>query len=66
MKKTVLILMFALGALPAAASPGNRCALSDAGDGSRTVLARISPTNPNDPLFPPGQWPSCMGQRWQL
>ncbi|MBE7424345.1 MAG: hypothetical protein HS110_18250 [Zoogloeaceae bacterium] len=22
-------------------------------------LIRLSPTNPNDPLFPPSQWPKC-------
>lgn len=23
------------------------------------VVVMLSPTNPNDPLFPPSQWPKC-------
>ncbi|MEZ5614784.1 MAG: hypothetical protein R3E35_06160 [Rhodocyclaceae bacterium] len=61
MKKTALLLLLALGVLPAFAAPGGRCAFPESGDGIRSGVAAVSPTNPNDPLFPPGQWPRCMG-----
>lgn len=60
MKKTALILLVALGVLPAAAAPGSRCTLAEAGGGSTSAVAAVSPTNPNDPLFPSSQWPGCM------
>jgi len=53
MSKSTLLLLCGFLALPAHAAPAltQPC--------GKTDLVRVSPTNPNDPLFPPGQWPKC-------
>lgn len=63
MKHPACVLVLALMALPAIAAPGAASALPAAGAAaspdSRAAFVRVSPTNPNDPLFPPDQWPRC-------
>jgi hypothetical protein len=63
MSKHALIVLCGLLALPAQA--GIVAAGGETADASRvkvcgfTEIVRLSPTNPNDPLFPPSHWPKC-------
>lgn len=59
MKHSACALVFALFALPAIAAPGDAFALPAASADGQAIFARVSPTDPNDPLFPADQWPSC-------
>ncbi|MBI4988876.1 MAG: hypothetical protein HZC23_08670 [Rhodocyclales bacterium] len=59
MKHSACALMLALVALPAIAFPGGASALPAASADGQAIFARVSPTDPNDPLFPPDQWPRC-------
>lgn len=59
MKHSACALVFALIALPAIASRGDASAFPAASADGQAIFARVSPTDPNDPLFPPDQWPSC-------
>jgi hypothetical protein len=66
MSKRALIVLCGFLALPAQAGIGAAAGeMGKAADWNRTKvcvkadLVRLSPTNPNDPLFPPSQWPKC-------
>lgn len=62
MLKPALLLLCGLLALPVHAMAGRtpEAPMSATACGMPDVV-RLSPNNPNDPLFPPQQWPKCTG-----
>lgn len=63
MSKRALMVLCGFLALPAQAGIGaggdGTAGWSRTNSCARPDLVRLSPTDPNDPLFPPSQWPKC-------